>query len=334
MSVLAEQARRFTYARQSLNRAARDADAVLRAVIGVHSTHPTAPLSLLARCAPFDAQAFRGLHAVRLPAMRGVIHLLPHSTAHLAFCAVPAAGEVDPAELGLSAQEYGELRTELLAAAADEPRSARELRAATGARVTLAPVLGALTREGRLRRVGAHGLRSNEIYYVADEVPAADSDQALAWLAGEYLRAFGPAREEDFAWWAGAPAQRARAALEAADAVDLADGMLLRAADAEAFERARPVSGTVDLLPRADCYTMGYPAGARERLAHPDVVGELYDEGGDSRPVVLVDGRAVGTWSVRAGTDLELEVELYEAPTPSVRRALDARAEEIRALLR
>jgi hypothetical protein len=322
----------FSYGRQRLARSGRDADAVLRELIGVYSAHPTAPLSLLARCEPFDAGAYRGLRAVRLPAMRGSIHLLPEETAHLAFRAVARPADAEDEYSGLTPHEHADLRVKLLAAAR-EPMTARELRAATGAQTTLAPILNALTREGRLIRLGAHGLRSNELFYVAGGVGEADADESLAWLADQYLRAFGPARLEDFRWWAGVSAARARSALAAVETEMLEDGLLLRREDAAAFERAAPVSGTVDLLPKWDCYTMGYPARGRGRFADPDIAEDLYDAGGDARPVVLIDGSAAGTWSVRPGGALEFELDLYGDPGPAGRAALEARAAAIRTLL-
>ena len=331
MSAVDERLRWFSYGRQRLGRAGRDPDAVLADVVGVYSTHPTGPLSLLARCEPFTPEAYRELDAVRLPAMRGSIHLLPHATAHLAFRATRGVPREElPPEL--TPEEYESLRATLLAAAR-KPVTARELRDATGATTTLAPILGALTREGVLVRLGAHGLRSNELFYVAATVDEADADEALAWLADQYLRAFGPARPEDFRWWAGVPAARARAALREVDTETLGDGLLLRRADVAAFDRAAPVAGTVDLLPKWDCYTMGYPAGSRARFADPDIAEDLYDSGGDARPVVLIDGAAVGTWGARPGGGLEFELDLYGDPGPSARAALEARADAIRRLL-
>ena len=332
MSAADPRLRWFSYGRQRLGRSGRDPDAVLRDVIAVYSAHPTAPLSLLARCEPFDADAYRALQAVRLPAMRGSIHLLAHDTAHLAFRAVARGDGGEDDYSGLTPEEYDELRSALLAAAT-EPMTARELREATAAEGPLAPVLNALTREGALVRLGAHGLRSNELFYVAGAVEEADADEALAWLAEQYLRAFGPARPEDFQWWAGVPAARAHAALATVDTEILDDGLLLRRADAAAFERATPVTGTVDLLPKWDCFTMGYPTGGRGRFADPDIADELYDPGGDARPVVLIDGSAAGTWGVRSGGALEFELDLYGDPGPAARAALEARAAAIRGLL-
>ena len=184
----------WSYGRQLLGRhRAPDPHGALRTIVGVYSSHPSAPLSLHARCAALDAAGFQGLDALRLPAMRGSIFLLPRETAHLPFRALPESPASAAQRLryfGLS-ERYAELREAVLAAA-DEPRTARELREIVGPDQAIKGVLGAMTREGVLARVGAEGLRSNTLRYVAADVPAADTDEALAWLAAEYLRAFGP----------------------------------------------------------------------------------------------------------------------------------------------
>ncbi len=304
-------------------------------MVGVHSAHPSAPLSLHARSAAMDAADFRALDVLRLPAMRASIHLLPRETAHLAFRALPEPPARSARRLryfGLDEVRYGELRAAVLERAA-EPRTARELRGALGLGDELTAVIGALTREGALARVGAESLRSNELRYVAAEVADADRDEALAWLAGEYLRAFGPARREDFAWWAGVPAGRARAALATAATRDLDGGLLLAEEDRAAFARARRPRGAVDLLPKWDCYTMGYPMDGRARFAHPDVAARCYDHRGDGRPVVLVEGAAAGTWTLGPGESADVQVDLFEPAGPALRRALDERSGAVRALL-
>jgi len=336
MANVGEQLRRWTYGRQRLGRAAGDAATALRDVVGVYSAHPSAPLSLHARCAVLDARGFRELDALRLPAMRGSIHLLPRVTAYLPFRALPEAPAQSARRLrgfGLSDERYAELREAVLAAAATEPRTVAELREATGAGEELKGALGTMTREGALVRVGADGLRSNALRYVAADLAAADAEEALAWLAAEYLRAFGPARRADFAWWAGVPVRRAAAALATVDTVELDDGLLLPAADREGFERAAALRDTVDLLPKWDCYTMGYPLDGRGRFADPDVVARCYDFRGDGLPVVLVNGAAVGTWAVRAGRGVAFDVELFDPVGPKLQRALDERLEALGALL-
>jgi hypothetical protein len=323
--------RAFTYERQCLNRAAPSGAAALTAVIGVYSSHPSAPLSLHARAAKFDGAAFRRLKAVRLPAMRQSIHMLPRKAAHLAFRATPAPPS-DRAKrfrhFKLTDKRYEKLRAEVLAAAA-EPKTQEELRDAVGAADAkeLKGVTAQMTRDGELVRVAAgRSLRSNELRYQAAEIEDADADEALAWLAGEYLRAFGPIRVKDFTWWAGTTATRAKAALASHATEEVDDGYLILAKDRAAFAKAKPVKGAVDLLPKWDCLQMGYAPDGRERFAHPDVIDRCYDARGDGVPVVLVDGEAAGIWP--GG-----EIELFDSAPKKVRAAIDARLAEVRAFL-
>jgi winged helix DNA-binding protein len=323
-----EQLRAFTYERQRLGRAAPDAAHALRDVIAVYSAHPSAPLSLHARARKMTAAQFRKLDALRLPAMRQSIHLLPRDTAHLAFHATPAPPSDRKKRMKhfkFTEKRYEELRREILRAAT-EPLTLPELRQAVGAEPDeLKGVSAQMTRDAELVRVGADGLRSNELRYRAIQLDDADADEALQWLAGEYLRAFGPARQKDFAWWAGVTATRAKQALAAHDTEELDGGLLIRTQDRKASEKAKRPAG-VDLLPKWDSYTMGYAPDGRDRFAHPDVVKQCYDFRGDGRPVILVDGQAAGVWE-------KGEVELFDTATAKVRKAIDERLDDVNAFL-
>ena len=318
------QLRAFTYERQRLGRAAPNAARALSDVIAVYSSHPSAPLSLHARAQKID---FHRLDVLRLPAMRQSIHLLPRKTAHLAFHATPAPASDRKKRMKhfkLTDKRYEQLREQILEAAT-EPLTLPELREAVGAEPEeLKGVSAQMTRDAELVRIGARGLRSNELRYQAVELEPADADEALAWLAGEYLRAFGPVRQKDFAWWAGVTATRAKQALAAHDIEELDGGLLIRGKDRKAFDGAKKPSG-VDLLPKWDSYTMGYAPDGRDRFAHPDVVKQCYDFRGDGRPVILVDGQAAGTW--------DKGVELFDKATAKLRKAVDECLNQVNAFL-
>jgi hypothetical protein len=323
-----EQLRGWTYTRQRLGRAAPDAATALRDIVAVYSSHPTAPLSLHARARRIDGAAFRALDAVRLPVMRKSIHMLPRETAHLAYRATPDPPADRKRRLKvfkLTLERYEELRGQLLETAS-EPLTLPELRARIGAEAEeLKGASAQMTRDGELVRVGADGLRSNELRYVAAEIEAADADEALAWLAGEYLGAFGPARTKDFIWWSGVPAGRAKRALAAHETEELDDGLVILARDRKGFENAEPATG-VDLLPKWDAYTMGYAPDGRERFAHADVVEQCYDFRGDGRPVILLDGEAAGTWE-------KLEPDPFDKLPAKARKAIDERLDAVKKFL-
>lgn len=330
-----ERLRAFTYARQRLGRAAPDAASALRDVAAVYSSHPSAPLALAARSASMTPEDFRTVAggALRVPAMRGSIHLMAPDPAARAFAALPEPAAARAARLrgfGISEERYAELRTLLLDAAA-EPRSQKELASALDLPADeLKGATAAMTREGSLVRVGARGLRSNALRYLAQTLPDEDPDAALAWLAGEYLRTLGPARREDAAWWLGVSRARADAALAQHATVDVGDGHLLLAADEPVFAGAPEPTG-VDLLGKWDPLTMGHAPDGRARCG---MQKRCYDFRGDGLPVVLADGVAAGTWAMTAkGKRLELALELFETPGARLRAAIEREAEVVAALL-
>ncbi len=276
--------------------------------------------------------------------MRTSIHIVPRQTAHLVFWATHRPMSQQRWRLrdaGISDDEYSRLRSAILRTAL-RPRTARELREDLGGtEMSLTPVLQTMTFEGTLLRVGAESLTSNALRYVAadawldGELREADRDEALAWLAGEYLRAFGPARPDDFQWWAGRSATGAPAALASVETAELGGGYLLPLRDLAGFEKVEPPPrDSVDLLPKWDCYTMGYAPDGRRRFAHPDVQDRIYDADGNGLGVVLVNGAAAGTWSARlTGRRMEVGLEMFERPGPRLEQTIDDRLEAAAAFL-
>jgi hypothetical protein len=250
--------------------------------------------------------------------MRGSIHLLPRETAHLPFGALKVPRSVEESRMRyfkLTEERYQELREQVLGVM-DEPRSSAEIKKLLGGGDDLRYVLAAMAREGLLVRLGAEGLRSNALRWARPEpaIKRAAADKALAWLAGEYLRAYGPARPADFAWWTGADRKRTDAALATVDTVELDDGLLLRRADQADFEAAPRPRG-IDLLPKWDMLTMGYPRDGRARFAADEVLDHCYDFRGDGNPLILRDGRAVAAWSMKfAGKRMEVAVDWFDGP--------------------
>ncbi|MGH2806073.1 MAG: DNA glycosylase AlkZ-like family protein [Actinomycetota bacterium] len=321
----------------------------LKAVVAVYATHPTCPLALWVRTSGLTPTRYRRIDSsrkgVRIPAMRKTLFLVPAATAPRIYTAVkPTASQVNSTlrRHKLSAKEYERVAKRILKAA-DEPRTSKEL--ADVAEIkgqVMSAMLRVLRYEGRLVAIAGDSLMMSAHHYVAasawlaGDLDTGDQDAALAFLAGEYLRAYGPARVADFAWWAGVPKGKAKMAVADHDTIDIGDGLLLPARDEAAFTKDKPVTSSVVLLPKWDAYTMGYAPDGRARFVHPDVQKPVYTPigtglAGDGNPVILVDGEVVGLWTY---THKEgARVEAFDKLTPKVRKRVDGKLDKIRTFL-
>lgn len=129
-------------------------------------------------------------------------------------------------------------------------------------------------------------------------VPGARSlprDEALATLALRYFTSHGPATVADFAWWSGLTLAEARAALGAASeqlAHETVDGQRYSFAEEHGVAASDPCAA---LLPPFDEFLVAY----RDRAASLDPGhSTLVVPGGNGifNPIVVLDGRVVGTW--------------------------------------
>ncbi|HEU5137588.1 MAG TPA: winged helix DNA-binding domain-containing protein [Steroidobacteraceae bacterium] len=187
-----------------------------------------------------------------------------------------------------------------------------------------------LALEGTICLAGRQG--KQHTFALLDEwIPKSadlDRDEALAELARRYFTSHGPATVQDFMWWAGITARDAAAALEGARqhlARQVIEGRAYwlgaRRVSVRGAGTQRPAA-FVKLLPAFDEYTVAYRD--RSLLVGP---GKRVGAGsGLLNPVVVVDGRAVGTWKrTFARGSVQLEMNL---PTALDRRNADALRDE------
>lgn len=146
--------------------------------------------------------------------------------------------------------------------------------------------------------------------WLGDRPMPLDRDEALARLASRYLAGHGPAAPADLAKWAGITIREARLGFAAiADELTPVTGDLVVMGPAEPASTAHP-----RLLGAFDELLNGW--ASRELIVGPHI--GVVTTNGIFRPVVLVDGRAVGTWSLPAG------VVTIRALEPIPHRALGA----------
>ncbi len=346
---LTEHLRLYTHHQQHLAKTARSAEQALRDVVAVYSAHPSAPLSLFARTKNFDAKKFRALEktraAIRLGAMRGSIHLLPRETAPKIFAATIGndpkmlARRLQVARVNLD--EYAKFKREVLKNVR-EPMSVRALRDATGEKEAgLGTLLRAMSDERLVLRVGADGLRSNDLKYVptkiwlGEELKPEDKEESLVWLVREYLRAFGPARVQDVTWWIGITNTIVTKILAQTETVDVGDGYLLLQEDVRAFEKIKSFErDVIAILPKWDAYTMGYAPDGRERFVTRDMQTRIYDKVGDGYGAILLNGLAVAAWDLKSPKDiLQVNIDWFEKPNAQLKQAVIAEMERVAVFL-
>ena len=156
-------------------------------------------------------------------------------------------------------------------------------------------ILGLLAQQGILC-FGPHEGKQPTFVLLDEWVPKSrelERDEALAELARRYFTSHGPATLQDFVWWSGLKVADARAGLE------MAKSQLVEETVGEKtywLASSAPVPGgkspDVRLLPVYDEYLVGY----KERSAALDPAHDEATGHGIFSPIIVLDGRIVGTW--------------------------------------
>ena len=344
----------WSHQRQKLGMKGETLIGVIRSIGGVYSWHPSACLSLRARVSNFNKEEFfeldKGRKVLRVPGMRGSVHLIESSIALQTMTAIlPPADDpswekrYSQAGRKVLPEKYKDWQKELLDLL-KRPMPVKDIKQTTSIPAEkVKPVLNRMAYERKLLRVGAPSLTSNLIRYVSwqrwmPQVAVVTREESLVALAKTYLKAFGPARLKDFKWWAGISTGEAKAAFAKLALDELDNGLTILMEDSKGFEQFVPQqSGVIDLLPQWDSYTMGYAPDGRKRLVDPQfqdfVYGKLGATLGNGLGTISRDGMAIGSWHSRVrGKKLEAEIHFFKKENKSTVKEVDKQLREIARL--
>jgi hypothetical protein len=163
-----------------------------------------------------------------------------------------------------------------------------------------------------------------------------DPDAALIAIARRYLRAYGPATKSDFTRWWGTWAGVGNAAWAGLSGDLLPVSIEGQRADMLASE-LRHLTGpesspSVHMLPAFDPYVMGH--ASRDHLFDAAYRSKVSRIAGWISPVLIIDGRVVGTWSHAVGKGmLHVSIEPFRRLPPKTRAPIRTRAHELAASL-
>jgi hypothetical protein len=156
-------------------------------------------------------------------------------------------------------------------------------------------------------------------------------EEAEAELARRFVTAYGPATVRDFCYWAGLYAPDARRMWERI-AKELRPVGEAFVHETVRGRPQRPESPHVRLLPNFDAFLLGHKG--KDASVEPAHYKKVFKSAGWIAPVVLVDGRVAGTWSLERGTKgVVARIAAFRTLAPAVRKGVEAEAEALGALV-
>jgi hypothetical protein len=289
-----ERLRRARLAAQRLTptTACSSAEEAARAVIGVQAQDlRAAALALRSRVPGLTRGALSTAPLVRTWTVRGTVHLIAASDRPWLHALL---AERNARVFGARFQRFGivdeinAMRGDVVELCAERPRGRASLLHALIERGHPSLEQGPInTFVPWLSTQGLIVTDSDGLLHASDAPPAVDHDEALAILGARYRAGYGPCDATDLAKWSSLPITQARRALDAAGSLTAADEWPLE----------DPSPGL--LLSAFDTLMLGY------RTREPFVAAEhdhhILKGGGMLKPVVLHDGVATGTWSIKKG---------------------------------
>jgi hypothetical protein len=177
---------------------------------------------------------------------------------------------------------------------------------------------------GILVRTTSKGWKGNQFNYALAQqwlegvtLAPEQVDQARVEVVRRYLRAYGPARLEDAAWWTGLAVADVRRVLEVLGRevvkfpVDgLGEGLVTLREVADQTRKGGGQPASILFLPLWDAYPLGWRD--RTRVVEPRFAPWVYDPAGNTTSIIVEEGRCIGLWQFRDGDSITLEFHIFE----------------------
>lgn len=169
-----------------------------------------------------DEELYKKRSLGKIRCMRKTVFILPKETISGAFAAT--RGSVEPASeqyskfLGISEKQYEEISWRIMRILEGRGMTTKEVKEALGTKLNISPIVNLMCDKGLLIRGNPQGGWKSNIhtYYLFHEyfpdvdLNAVDEARARRLVVEQYLASFGPATENDIAWWTGFPKGQTR----------------------------------------------------------------------------------------------------------------------------
>ncbi|MFX0015659.1 MAG: winged helix DNA-binding domain-containing protein [Promethearchaeota archaeon] len=308
---------------------------VIKDIGGLHATSSTTPyLSLFARTRDFTPEKLdnalyinkslgkiRGIRKTLYIFPKEIIPIVSIATNNLVLNQSKRALEFR----GISSEEYKEISELVLKKIADKGEmTASEIKKALKTEQNISYILYHMCDQKLLIRAKPRKYSLFSTYFPDLELSEWNEQQAIIKLVQHYLNAFGPASQEDIAWWTGLGKITILNALNHfqdkivyIDISDLNKNLLILQTDT-AFLRKKLSfrKSNVNLLPALDPFLMGYKE--RERLIHSKYYSYVFDRTGNATSTILLNGQVIGIWDILKEKNPIIKLFLFEATEEAI----------------
>jgi hypothetical protein len=352
-----QNANHYVLTKHHLTKASRidDVVQVVEDIVGLHASIATTPyLSLLARCPDFrkealDEELYAQRSLGRIRCVRKTIYVLSQAMMPYAYQATASMVQRVSRQYlefrGVSPEEYDLLSRHILdlVQTQKEGMTASATKKALQTQRDISAVLYLMCDQGLLvRGQPERGWKDQQHRYLpfSECFPDVDlnsvgEEEAISWLARHYLRAFGPATEDDVVWWLGVGKRKTQKALanlhheiSTVHVPPLEGELLMLSSDLDRMRQVgRPARPTVNLLPGLDPYLMGYKD--RARYLDQGHSRYVFDRSGNATSTILLDGHVVGIWDFDSSSTPTVKLHLLCPPDQISRERIHAEASRV-----
>jgi hypothetical protein len=239
--------------------------------------------------------------------------------------------------------KYLELSKKILNLLKGRELSASQIRKELNSKSNIPAVIQVMCNKGLLirgRPIKDWKDRRNNYAIFNDYFPNTDLAQkngkkAIQILVEKYLKAYGPATENDISWWTGQTKSTIRKALKPVESKlsrinisSIEGSFIIINSDLENIQNLKNTNeSSLSLLPRLDPYPMGY----KERERYIDITNykKIFDRSGNITSTIFLDGTAIGVWDTEEKPKPTIKYHLFQSIEKNLLNELYSKSEKI-----
>ncbi len=350
-NITSNEANHFVLRKQHLtdNSSPQDIVKIVENIGGLHATSSITPyLSLFARIKNFakehlDEEFYVKKSLGKIRCIRGTLYIFPKEMISLVYTATNKLVENQSRKAlefrGVSLEEYKKISKSIISILEDDKSkemTASEIKKALQTKINISYILYLMCDQGLIIRSRPRKYSLFKEYFPDMNFSGINEQEAESQLVHYYLRAFGPASEEDIVWWTGLGKTKIINALNRIEdqffhikISDSDDKLMLLKSDKGLIEMINQANrNTINLLPILDPYLMGYKKRGRYFLSLKHY-NFIFDRTGNATSTILINGRVIGVWDLGKDEKPLLKLFLFEKTEEEVLTEIQHKAKKI-----